>query len=121
MFSMTADVGPDWLSVDLVKTRLLQYLHLLQWSDDHTDIDLHFMVGVGDRLWNAVGSPPNLGREQGVLAYAVVTLTQSADEYTLACLADHILRSLASDYLTTLSQIGEKLGAETASEEDPDD
>lgn len=121
MFKMSAQVGPAWLSLDVVKDRLLSYLNLLVWSDDHTELEIHFMVGVGDRLWNSIGAPPNLGRQQGVLAYAVVTLPRKADETVLNVLARHVLQTLAANYLTTLCQLGGRWNDDEAGGTDPHD
>lgn len=132
MFTPEIKVGPAWLSLDVVKQRMRPYLRLLQWSNDHTEIDLHFMVGPGELLWNTLGPTPDLGEAQGVLAYAVITLPKEADDARLDLLAQIILHTLAANYLTTLTQLGEKWNAQekygpqshpapNKFEEDPDD
>lgn len=112
MFTLEVKVGPAWLSLDVVKRRMLPYLRLLQWSNDHTEIDLHFMVGPGELLWNTLGPTPDLGEAQGVLAYAVITLPKEADDACLDLLSHIILHTLAANYLTTLTQLGEKWNAQ---------
>jgi len=75
MLEATPPMAPVWLNIDVILRRLRVYTCLMGWAHEPGELDLHFMVGRSDFLWNAIGACPNVGEKEGILAYAVVTIT----------------------------------------------
>lgn len=114
---------PLWARTEVVGVHLQKWRGLLRLSQEHYELDLHFMVRAGDILLTTIGEPPKLTRENGILAYAPVRVGCDMTDELLQVSARNVIAALSTDYITTVTQIGEAWNAQvlSGSPQDPTD